>query len=269
MVSFAHRQINLSADKGRSAATIKMRYFLELAYNGTRLCGWQRQPNAPSVQERIEDAFTLILRQPIELMGCGRTDTGVHARYYVAHFDFEGDFPKSFLQRANKMVGQDIALMKLSVVPDQAHVRFDAYSRSYEYHISFVKNPFTTETAWFFSLPTSLDTHAMQKAAEILRGYEDFTPFCKTNSDAKTMKCQLSRAEWVFEGDQAVFYISANRFLRGMVRLIVGACVNVGLGQMSLDDLKKAMDEQSPLIKSYSVPPTGLFLTEVKYPFEF
>jgi tRNA pseudouridine38-40 synthase len=261
MVSFAHRQIN--------QPLYKMRYFLELAYNGTRLCGWQRQPNAPSVQERIEDAFTLILRQPIELMGCGRTDTGVHARYYVAHFDFEGDFPKSFLQRANKMVGHDIALKKLSAMPDEAHVRFDAYSRSYEYHISFVKNPFTTETEWFFPLYTTLDTQAMQKAAEILREYEDFAPFCKTNSDAKTMKCQLSCSEWIFEGDKAVFYISANRFLRGMVRLIVGACVNVGLGQMSLEDLKTAMDEQSTLQKSYSVPPTGLFLTEVKYPFEF
>jgi tRNA pseudouridine38-40 synthase len=259
MVSFAHRQINQPLHK--------MRYFLELAYNGTRLCGWQRQTTAPSVQERIEDAFTLILRQPIELMGCGRTDTGVHARYYVAHFDFEGDFPKSFLQRANKMVGHDIALKKLSAMPDEAHVRFDAYSRSYEYHISFIKNPFTIETEWFFPLYTTLDTQAMQKAAEILRGYEDFAPFCKTNSDAKTMKCQLSRAEWFFEGDKAIFYISANRFLRGMVRLIVGACVNVGLGQMSLEDLKKAMDEQLPLIKSYSVPPTGLFLTEVKYPY--
>jgi tRNA pseudouridine38-40 synthase len=246
-----------------------MRYFIELAYNGTRFCGWQRQPNALSVQERIEDAFSLILRQPIELMGCGRTDTGVHASYYVAHFDFEGVFPESFLQRANKMVGQDIVLKKLNPVHNEAHVRFDAHLRSYEYHISFIKNPFTTETEWFFPLYKTLNINDLKKAAEILRGYEDFAPFCKTNSDAKTMKCQLSRAEWIFEGDKAVFYISANRFLRGMVRLIVGACMNVGLGQMSLEDLKKNMDEQIPLKKSYSVPPTGLFLTEVKYPFEF
>jgi tRNA pseudouridine38-40 synthase len=246
-----------------------MRYFLELAYNGTRFSGWQRQPNAPSVEERIEDAFKLILRQSIELVGCGRTDTGVHAGYYVAHFDFEGVFPESFLQRANKMVGQDIVLKNIKSVHGEAHARFDAYSRSYEYHISFVKNPFSTEIEWFFPLYKTLNTHLMQEATEILRGYEDFEPFCKTNSDAKTMKCQLSRAEWVFEGDKAVFHISANRFLRGMVRLIVGACVNVGLGQMSLEDLKTAMDEQSTLQKSYSVPPTGLFLTEVKYPFEF
>jgi tRNA pseudouridine38-40 synthase len=246
-----------------------MRYFLELAYNGTRFCGWQRQPNALSVQECIEDAFSLILRQPIELMGCGRTDTGVHASYYVAHFDFDGVFPESFLQRANKMVGQDIALKKMNSVHNEAHVRFDAHLRSYEYHISFVKNPFTTEIEWFFPLYKTLNINDLKKAAEILRGYEDFAPFCKTNSDAKTMKCQLSRAEWIFEGDKAVFHISANRFLRGMVRLIVGACMNVGLGQMSLDDLKKNMDEQIPLKKSYSVPPTGLFLTEVKYSFDF
>jgi tRNA pseudouridine38-40 synthase len=246
-----------------------MRYFLELAYNGTRFCGWQSQPNALSVQERIKDSFSMILRKPIELMGCGRTDTGVHASYYVAHFDFEGVFPESFLQRANKMVGHDIVLKKMSAVSDEAHVRFDAYSRSYEYHISFVKNPFTTETEWFFPLYATLNTDEMQKAAKILRGYEDFTPFCKTNSDAKTMKCQLSRVEWIIQEDKAVFYISANRFLRGMVRLIVGACMNVGLGQMSLEELTAAMNQQLPLKKSYSVPPTGLFLTEVKYPFEF
>jgi tRNA pseudouridine38-40 synthase len=259
MVSFVHRQINQPLHES------KMRYFLELAYNGTRFSGWQRQPNALSVQERIEDVFSLILRQPIELFGCGRTDTGVHARYYVAHFDFEGSFPESFLQRANKMVGKDIVLKNINPVHAEAHARFDAYHRSYEYHISFVKNPFTIETEWFFSLHNALNINDLQKTAEILRGYEDFAPFCKTNSDAKTMKCQINRLEWVFEGDKAVLHISANRFLRGMVRLIVGACVNVGLGQLSLEDLKKAMDDQSFLKKSYSVPPTGLFLTEVKY----
>ena len=242
-----------------------MRYFLELAYKGTHYCGWQRQPNAPSVQAQIETVFALILRQPIELVGCGRTDTGVHARYYVAHFDFEGVFPDFFLERINKMVGRDIVLKNIKPMPDDAHARFDAYARSYEYHIGFVKNPFAIDTEWFFTQYNLLNINDLQKTAEILRGYEDFAPFCKTNSDAMTMKCTLTRAEWVFEADKAVFHISANRFLRGMVRLIVGACVNVGLGQMTLDDLKRALEGQSPLTKSYSVPPTGLFLTEVKY----
>lgn len=245
-----------------------MRYFLDLAYNGTRFYGWQRQPSDPSVQAAIEDVFSLILRQPIEIVGCGRTDTGVHASEYFAHFDFDGEFPSAFLERANKLVKNDIALKRIIPVAPTAHARFDAFKRSYEYHITFVKNPFAIETEWHFTQHKSLDFNKMQKAAEILRGYTEFVPFCKTHSDAQTMKCDLSRSEWIFEGEKAVFHISANRFLRGMVRLIVGACINIGLGQVSLDELKKALDEQKPLNKSYSVPPTGLFLTEVEYSFE-
>lgn len=252
-----------------------MRYFLNLAYNGTRFCGWQRQPNAPSpqgvlrtVQATIEDTFSLILRQPVEIVGCGRTDTGVHALQYYAHFDFDGEFPPTFLDRANKLVGKDILLKKIIPVAPEAHARFDAYLRSYEYHVSFIKNPFTPETAWYFTQHKALNINEMQKAAELLRGYAEFAPFCKTHSDAPTMKCDISRSEWIFSEDKAVFHISANRFLRGMVRLIVGACINIGLEQMTLDDLKKALDEQAPLKKSYSVPPTGLFLTAVKYPYE-
>ena len=245
-----------------------MRYFIQLAYNGTRLNGWQRQPNAPSVQAVIEDAFSLILRQKIEIMGCGRTDTGVHASQFFAHFDFEGKFPKGFLERLNKLVGADIAFSKISPVLPDAHVRFDATERSYQYVISFQKSPFSKETAWFFPHFTDLNLENMQKTAHLLRGYEAFAPFCKTHSDAFTMLCTISRCEWIFTENGAVFHITANRFLRGMVRLIVGACINVGLGHSSVEDVKKAMDEQLPLTKSYSVPPTGLFLSEVKYPFE-
>ena len=245
-----------------------MRYFLDLAYNGTRFNGWQRQPSAPSVQAAIEDIFTLILRQQIEIVGCGRTDTGVHASQYFAHFDFEGEFPTAFLDRVNKMLKNDIVLKRIIPVAPEAHARFNAFKRSYEYHITFIKNPFATETAWHFTQNKSLDFNKMQKAAEILRGYSEFAPFCKTHSDAQTKRCELSRAEWIFTDEKAVFHISANRFLRGMVRLIVGACMNVGLNQLSLDELKNALDEQKPLKKSYSVPPTGLFLTEIKYPFE-
>ncbi len=244
-----------------------MRYFIDLAYNGTRFYGWQRQPSDPSVQAAIEDVFSLILRQPIEIVGCGRTDTGVHASQYFAHFDFDGEFPTSFLERANKLLKNDIVLKRIIPVASEAHARFDAFKRSYEYHITFIKNPFTTETSWHFMQHKSLNIKDMQKAAEILRGYSEFAPFCKTHSDAQTMKCEISRAEWVFTEEKAEFHISANRFLRGMVRLIVGACINVGLGQLSLEDLKTALDEQKPLKKSYSVPPTGLFLTEVVYPF--
>ncbi|MBL7815161.1 MAG: tRNA pseudouridine(38-40) synthase TruA [Saprospiraceae bacterium] len=244
-----------------------MRYFIELAYNGTRLCGWQRQPNAPSVQQTIEDVFSMMLRQPVEITGCGRTDTGVHAQQYFAHFDFDDKFPKNFLDRADKLVGKDIALRQIMAVNNEAHARFDATSRSYEYHISFQKSPFFSETAWFFTQKDQLDFEKMQKTADLLRGYSEFAPFCKTHSDAQTMRCAVTRSEWIFSENGAVFHISANRFLRGMVRLIVGACVNVGLGQITIDDVKKALDNQEPLKKSYSVPPTGLFLTDIRYPF--
>ena len=245
------------------------RYFLELAYNGTRLNGWQRQPNAPSVQATIEDALRLILRQPtLEIVGCGRTDTGVHAGEYFAHFDFEGDFPASFLERANKLVGLDIVLKQIHAVEPEAHARFDAFRRSYNYHLTFQKNPFSTETEWYFPHAKRLDYEKMQKTADLLRGYAEFAPFCKTNSDAQTMRCDISEAAWIFDKNGAIFTISANRFLRGMVRLVVGACINVGLGQMELEDVKQALDTQTPLIKSYSVPPTGLFLSRVVYPFD-
>ena len=252
-----------------------MRYFLELAYNGTRLCGWQRQPNAPSVQQTIEDVFSMVLRQQIEITGCGRTDTGVHASQYFAHFDFALDFPKNFLERVNRLVGNDIALKIIIPVEDTNHARFDATSRSYQYIISFEKSPFFTETEWFFTHKDRLDFEKMQKAADLLcshpdssgRGYAEFAPFCKTHSDAQTMRCEVTRSEWIFEDDKAVFHISANRFLRGMVRLIVGMCINVGLGHLRLEDVIEALDKQETLKKSYSVPPTGLFLADIKYPF--
>jgi tRNA pseudouridine38-40 synthase len=245
------------------------RYFLELAYNGTRLSGWQRQHNAPSVQATIEDALRLILRQPLlEIVGCGRTDTGVHAAQYFAHFDFEGEFPASFLERANKLVGLDIYLIQLHAVEPEAHARFDAVRRSYIYFLSFHKNPFSRETEWHFPHAQQLNREKMQETADLLRGYSEFAPFCKTNSDAQTMLCDISEAAWIFTNAGAIFTISSNRFLRGMVRLVVGACVNAGLGQISMADVKQALDAQTPLVKSYSVPPTGLFLSRIDYGFD-
>jgi tRNA pseudouridine38-40 synthase len=242
------------------------RYFIELAYNGTRLNGWQRQDNAPSVQATIEDALRLILRQPLlEIVGCGRTDTGVHAAEYFAHFDFEGVFPESLLERMNKLVGLDIVLKHIHAVAPDAHARFDAVRRSYNYHLCFQKNPFGAETEWHFQQSKHLNREKMQETADLLRGYKAFAPFCKTNSDAQTMLCDISEATWVFTDNGAIFTISSNRFLRGMVRLVVGACIKVGLGQMEVADVKHALDTQTPLTKSYSVPPMGLFLSRVIY----
>ena len=253
-----------------------MRYFAELSYKGTNYNGWQRQPNAPSLQQTIEAAFSLILRTPTEIMGCGRTDTGVHASQFFIHFDvevipkgFERDFQKTFLNRVNKYLPPDIAIHRMIEVEENSHVRFDAYSRAYEYHLIFEKNPFLAETAFRFLRGKKLDFEKMQAAAKLLLEYDEFFTFCKTKSDAKTMLCDIQRSEWVWEKEEKhlVFHISANRFLRGMVRLVVGMCLNVGMGKVSLEEVKEALDQQKRLNQSYSVPPNGLFLTQIKYPF--
>jgi tRNA pseudouridine38-40 synthase len=248
----------------------KKRYFAELSYLGTHFSGWQKQPKSTSVQEVIEKAISKILRTKTEVVGCGRTDAGVHAKQYFLHFDFEGDFPEGFVNRLNKVLPKDIAFKKIVEMESPAHARFDATHRAYEYHIGFHKNPFTANTAFHFPFAKQLDREKLQEAAKLLLNYEEFFPFCKSNSDAKTMKCDLQRAEWVFddEKDQMVFYIAANRFLRGMVRLIVGMCLNVSLGKISLEQVKETLDNQTRLSKSYSVPPQGLFLTAIRYPFE-
>lgn len=246
-----------------------MRYFAALAYNGTHYKGWQRQPNATTVQQVIEEAMTLILRKETKVMGCGRTDTGVHAKYFIIHFDHEGGFPEGFLNRLNKFLPKDIVFYWIKPVAEKAHARFDAYHRSYEYHLDFHKNPFQQDTAFHFPFAGKLDVDQMKAAAKMLLEYKEFAPFCKTKSDAKTMICEMKIAEWEVReaGKKLVFHISANRFLRGMVRLIVGMCLNVGLGRISLDELKTAMESQKPLKRSLSVAAKGLYLTEVRYPF--
>jgi tRNA pseudouridine38-40 synthase len=243
-----------------------MRYFIHLSYNGTRFSGWQRQPLNLSVQEKLEDSLSLILRQKIEVTGCGRTDAGVHAKVYVAHFDWNVIFPPYFLVRLNKLLGRDLAVSRLEEVADTAHARFDATARSYEYHIGFVKNPFGQETEWFYPFPVAnLDRDKMQAAAKLLLEFKEFAPFCRTRSDAKTMICELSRSEWIFEQDMAVYHVTSNRFLRGMVRMIVGMCINAGQGQISIEEVRAALLEQRMIAKSYSVPAEGLYLTKIVY----
>lgn len=246
-----------------------MRYFAELAYNGSRYFGWQRQPKQISVQEELENAFSTILGQNIPVVGCGRTDTGVHAKQYFLHFDFAGDFPKAFLPRINKFLPKDIVIFRIFSVQPEAHARFDASHRAYEYHIDFEKNPFGQETSYYYPFAKQLDFEQLQAAATLLLKYKEFYPFCKTKTDVKTMQCSLKQAEWVEDNTnkQLLFHIAANRFLRGMVRLIVGMCLNVGLGKLTLEEVKKAMDQQKRLPKSLSVPPQGLYLTDIRYEF--
>ncbi|MEM9824831.1 MAG: tRNA pseudouridine(38-40) synthase TruA [Bacteroidota bacterium] len=247
-----------------------MRYFAELSYMGTQYNGWQKQPNCPSVQATIEEALTTILRKSTEVVGCGRTDTGVHARQYFLHFDFEQDFPKSFLKRLNKYLPPDISFKNIHAVENTAHARFDATHRAYEYHIDFRKNPFATHLTYHFPHCYRLDLDLLNEAAQLLLQFDAFYPFCKSKTDVKTMDCQLYKSEWqLFTGreEQLVFYIAANRFLRGMVRLIVGMCLNVGLKKLHLDEVKKALEKQERLRKSLSVPPQGLYLMDIHYPF--
>jgi tRNA pseudouridine38-40 synthase len=245
-----------------------MRYFIKLAYNGTRFHGWQSQPNAVTVQGTIEEKMSLLLRSDISIVGCGRTDTGVHAKEYYAHFDFENPFPKNFLHRLNLVLPNDIVIYDIFEVAPEAHARFDAYHRSYEYHICFDKNPFELETAWIYPHREELlDIDKMNAAAAVLMEFEDFNTFCKTNTDVKTTLCEMKRSEWIFDAEnrRLVFHISANRFLRGMVRLIVGMCVNVGIGKVSIEELRQALTEKRPLKIPYSAPPLGLFLTDIRY----
>lgn len=246
------------------------RYVLELAYNGTNYAGWQRQPNAISVEETLETALSTILGQPIELVGCGRTDTGVHASYYVAHFDFSGAFPPAFLRRINRYIAEDISLTALYRVHADFHARFHATGRGYTYRISLQKDPFRQNTvACLPQYAGRVDQAAMQAAADLLLEFAEFAPFCKTNSDAFTMQCQLAEARWGFSPDEWTFHISANRFLRGMVRLIVGMCLRVGEGKLSLEDVRQALEKQSRLPQPWSAPAEGLFLSMVEYPDKF
>lgn len=247
--------------------TFRLRYFVELAYNGTNYFGWQKQPNVPTVQQTLTDAFLLILRHDVNVTGCGRTDTRVHAKHYVAHIDTDKELPPAFIPRINKVLPKDIVIYNIYPVKDEAHARFDATHRAYEYHLEFLKNPFQQNTAHRFTHPVRPDLAKLNEAAALLRDYKEFFPFCKTNNDANTMFCTIFQAEWVeVEGENKfIFRIAANRFLRGMVRLIVGMCLNVALDRISLEEVHEAMRKQERLRRDWSVSASGLYLTDIRY----
>ena len=243
-----------------------MRWKIHLSYSGTAYCGWQRQPGDPSVQQTLEEAFSLILRQPVEIVGCGRTDTGVHARAYTAHADIQDAEPTDkILYQLNAVLPHDIALHSIEGTDADFHARFDAVERHYQYYVHFHKDPFARNQSYFFQHHTGLDQPAMHAAATLLMQYQYFQPFCKTGSDAEHFKCLLTESKWIFENGHAVYSIKANRFLRGMVRLIVGACLNIGLHKITFEELKESLDNQSQLPHAWSVPPEGLFLEKVTY----
>ncbi len=245
-----------------------MRYFIELRYNGTNFCGWQRQNDAPSVQGAIERALSTLLRTPIQIVGAGRTDTGVHASYYIAHFDFDvKTLNCDFLRyKLNIILPEDIAISRVFVVSEQAHARFDATQREYTYFIEREKNPFTRNSSWQYYV--DLDMDAMNRAAEKLLLHDDFTSFAKLNSNNKTNICHISRAEWCLTSDyKMVFTIRADRFLRNMVRAIVGTLVDVGRGKYSVEEFEQIILSQDLSRCSAGAPAQGLFLSDVTYPY--
>lgn len=246
-----------------------MRYFIELSYNGTDFAGWQRQLNAPTIQEHLEIAFNTVLEtSDLTIMGCGRTDSGVHAKNYFAHIDFNKPFPDNFLNRINRFIGPNILIQEMYLMHNAAHARFDAIDRSYRYFIGKNKDPFRQDTLFHDPYFDKLDIYILNECAALLLNYDEYLPFSKTNSDVNHYKCRLTKCQWVMteNRDGLVFEIQANRFLRGMVRLIVGCCRQVCLNKITIEQVRYSLENQTPLLKAYSAPAKGLFFTEIKYP---
>jgi tRNA pseudouridine38-40 synthase len=244
-----------------------MRWRIELSYLGKGYCGWQKQPGDITVQQTLEECFSTILREPIEITGCGRTDAGVHARSYVAHLDVTSvTYTPKILYQINAVLPPDIAVHSIHEVHSDFHARFDATERHYRYYIHFEKDPFVQDLSFYFNHSSALNKEDMQAFAVLLTDYNAFFPFCKTGSDITTYNCNVTESKWIFEDKKATYSIKANRFLRGMVRLIVGAGLNVGLGKLSIPEIKQCLDAQTPLPVQWSVPPEGLFLENVMYP---
>lgn len=241
-----------------------LRYFIEFAYNGRAYCGWQSQPHSISVQEVMEQSVSTLLRTPISLVGAGRTDSGVHARQMFAHFDYPNDIPNNLKDKLNAFLPKDISVKDIHKVDTHAHARFDAIKRSYQYHISLIKNPFSTDFAYYF--PWELDIEMMNEACKILLLHSDFQCFSKSRTDVKTYICEISEARFVLEGTDLTFYISADRFLRNMVRAIVGTLLEVGRHKLSLDGFEKVIESKNRSQAGYSVPGHALYLVEVVYP---
>ena len=241
-----------------------MRYFIKLAYNGTNYHGWQYQPNASSVQETMNKAVSTILNTEINVMGAGRTDTGVHAKEMYAHFDFKKSFEiESVIHKLNSFLPKDITVYDIIPVPAAAHTRFDAVKRTYEYHINTFKDPFLQEQSWYFH--QHLDIDLMNQAAQLLFDHTDFQCFSKVNTDVNTFDCTVFEAHWSKENEKLIFTISANRFLRNMVRAIVGTLINIGLHKITLTDFDAIIKSKNRDKAGFSVPAHGLYLTKIEY----
>lgn len=241
------------------------RYFIELAYNGSAYHGWQRQPNAISVQQILEEAISMLKRENVSLVGAGRTDTGVHARQMFAHFDVAEEIinPQELIFLLNGFLNHDIAIKSIRRVLPDAHARFDAKARDYEYHISTAKDPFNAPLHYY--LKNSPDIELMNQAAKILLLHEDFQCFSRSNTDVKTFICNIKNARWQQEGSSLIFFISANRFLRNMVRAIVGTLLEVGYKKREVEDIENVIIKKERGEAGFSAPAHGLYLSRIEY----
>ena len=241
------------------------RYFLHLAYNGTRYHGWQIQPDDISVQEELEKCLSLKLGEKVSLTGCGRTDAGVHARNFYAHFDVEKEIEncEDFVYRLNIFLPEDIVVLRCWEVKPDFHARFDAKSRTYHYYITQSKNPFHIHDAFYYY--GKLDVEMMQKAADILFEYTDFTSFSKLHTQVKTNNCRIMAARFFEENNLLVFEIKADRFLRNMVRAVVGTLLEVGRGKLTLEQFRAVIENKNRCSAGTSMPAHALFLEEVEY----
>jgi tRNA pseudouridine38-40 synthase len=244
----------------------KSRYFLKLAYNGTNFHGWQVQNNAVTVQGEIQRALSILLRNDIAIMGCGRTDTGVHASCFYAHFEVE-ELPfteEKLVYKLNALLGKDIAIYSIFKVKEDLHTRFSATEREYKYYISLKKNPFNSNAWLYVGNP---DIELMNEAASHLLSVSDFGAFCKAHAGNATNICQVSCAQWEVQNDYLIFTIRADRFLRNMVRSVVGTLLLIGEQKINFTDFKNIIQSGKRSLAGESVPAKGLFLTDVKYPF--
>ena len=241
-----------------------MRYFVEVGYKGTNYAGFQVQQNADTIQGRVEKALTTICRSPINLTGSSRTDAGVHALQNYFHFDVEQEFKQAWVYNINALLPLDIVVKSIIPVPLDAHSRFLATSRRYQYFITTIKDPFSTETSWYY--PFSIDFELLNQAARLLYHYTDYTAFSKKNTQVCTNQCTIIKSEWLMDGNNLVYTVEANRFLRGMVRGLVGTMLLVGRKKIRLSAFEDIIRSKDCTKASFATPPHGLFLVKVEYP---
>ena len=242
-----------------------MRYFIELSYNGRAYHGWQNQPNAITVQEVIENALSILLKEEISIVGAGRTDTGVHALQMFAHFDHENEIEcNQLVFKLNAFLPKDISIQNVFQVEKEAHARFDAISRTYVYKLTFVKNAFSYNNTYY--IKQQLDIDKMNQASDLLVQYNNFKCFSRSNTDVKTYNCELKKAVWEMKDEELIFTIKADRFLRNMVRAIVGTFIEIGLGKIEIDQLKTIIESKDRTNAGASAPAHALYLEKIEYP---